>query len=75
MTSHNVLVVKGRTSLMTHTFKLVGTFWDVLMKPTYARLRKGQTTLLRYVLGTLLMKTVPDISYICFRTFAFNGES
>ena len=30
------------------------------MKPTYARPRKGPRTLLRFVLGTLLMKLAPD---------------
>ena len=34
------------------------------MKPNYARLRKCHRTLLRFVLGTLLMKLAPAVSIL-----------
>ena len=44
---------------MKRRFKAVGHFKDVLMKPTYTCLRKRPGTLLRFVLGTFLMKLAP----------------
>ena len=46
---------------MKRRFKAVGHFKDVLMKPTYTCLKKCPGTLLRFVLGTFLMKLAPDI--------------
>ena len=49
---------------MKRRFKAVGHFKDVLMKPTYTCLRKCPGTLIRFVLGTFLMKLAPGASFI-----------
>ena len=51
---------KNTTSFVKHNFFIVRTICDVLMKLTYALLRKQRTHNLRYIVRTLLMKLAPE---------------
>ena len=51
--------VKNRTFLVKRKFLSLRTIKDVLMKLTYALLRKQRTHNLRYIVRTLLMKLAP----------------
>ena len=53
---------KYTTFLVKHTFLLLRTIKDVLMKLTYALLRKQRTHNLRYIVRTLLMKLAPEVT-------------
>ena len=57
---------------MKRRFKAVGHFKDVLMKPTYTCLRKCPETLLRFVLGTFLMKLAPEVAETVFWPISFS---